>query len=195
MWCLGSAVLAQQAEVTRYDVGQGLPQSMVNHVLQDVEGFLWFGTGDGLARFDGHRFVVYKHDARDSSTLGHNSIWGLAERADGRLWVGTRAGLDLLERRTGHFEHLATGLSPEKDGCWQAQWCAADSALFYSPLTSTLLMVRGEELRARTVDHIASYAMHADVNSGTVTQALYGDTILTLTRDGAVHMALQPAQD
>ncbi|MEZ4739995.1 MAG: two-component regulator propeller domain-containing protein [Flavobacteriales bacterium] len=44
---------AQQVEVSRYDVDQGLPQSMVNHVLQDSDGFLWFGTGDGLARLMG----------------------------------------------------------------------------------------------------------------------------------------------
>jgi signal transduction histidine kinase/ligand-binding sensor domain-containing protein len=187
-------VLAQQAEVTRYDVGQGLPQSMVNHVLQDAEGFMWFGTGDGLARFDGQRFVVYKHDARDSSTLGHNSIWGLAQRTDGQLWVGTRSGLDRLDRRTGRFEHIATGLPPEADGCWQPVWDTADSALFYSPLGSIFLSVHAASFSTRSVGHIASYAMHADARTGTVTQALYGDTLLTLTRDGAMHVALLPAR-
>ncbi len=192
VWCMAQVLSAQQAEVTRYDVGQGLPRSMVNHVLQDADGFIWFGTGDGLARFDGQRSVVYKHDVRDPASLRHNSIWGLAQRADGRLWVGTRTGLDLLDRRTGRFTHVVTG--PSSDGCWQPLWCVADSALFYSPLTSTLLTVRGDHMSTWPVGHIASYAMHADPRSGTVTQALYGDTLLTLTRASVVNVAMLPSQ-
>lgn len=83
---------AKQVEVTRYDVDRGLPQTMVNHVLQDSDGFLWLGTGDGLARFNsGERFVVYKHDGRDSTSLSNNRIWGLAEADAQHLWVGTRS--------------------------------------------------------------------------------------------------------
>src|SRR5690606_39115421 len=105
----GLRLCAQQTEVTHYDVDQGLPQSMVNHVLQDRDGFIWFGTGDGLARFDGSRFKVYKHDATDSTSIGHNSIWGLAPAGEDGLWVSTRRGLDLLDRRTGRFKHVRTG--------------------------------------------------------------------------------------
>ncbi|MBK7113789.1 MAG: hypothetical protein IPH60_15270 [Flavobacteriales bacterium] len=107
--CLAPALWAQQVEVTRYDVDQGLPQSMVNHVLQDSDGFLWLGTGDGLARFDGERFVVYKHDGRDSTSLSNNRIWGLAEADAQHLWVGTRSGLDRLDRRTRTLRARAHG--------------------------------------------------------------------------------------
>jgi len=88
---LATLLTAQQTEVTRYDVDQGLPQSMVNHVLQDRDGFIWLGTGDGLARFDGHRFVVYKHDTRDTSSISHNAIWSVSERDARHLWIGTRS--------------------------------------------------------------------------------------------------------
>lgn len=182
--CQGLLLLAQQAEVTRYDVGQGLPQSMVNHVLQDGDGFLWFGTGDGLARFDGQRFVVYKHDARDSTSLGHNSIWGLAEADSSQLWVGTRTGLDRLDRCTGRFTQVYTGSKAEDDGCWQPVEITPQRSLFYSPLTSTLLTLQGGGAARRRLDHTPSYAMHADARTGVITQLIWPDTVLTVHADG-----------
>jgi signal transduction histidine kinase/ligand-binding sensor domain-containing protein len=178
--CAFPLLFSQQVEVARYDLEQGLPQSMVNHVLQDSDGFIWLGTGDGLARFDGHRFVVYKHDERDSTSLSHNSIWGLAEKDARHLFVGTRNGLDVLDRRTGKFAHAATGLSADQNGCWQPLWQRSDGALFYSPLSSQLLNVTSSDVEARVVAHPASYAMHADPRTGIITQALWPSTLLTI---------------
>ncbi len=181
----GSAcATAQQTEVTRYDVDQGLPQSMVNHVLQDADGFIWLGTGDGLARFDGHRFISYKHDPRAAESLSHNSIWGIMEQDERHLLIGTRTGLDLLDRRTGRFAHAATSLPEKQDGCWQPVWRRADGALLYSPLTRTLLRVQEGSSSLQQLRHTASYAMHADPGSGTITQVLWPDTLLTLLPDG-----------
>lgn len=50
---------AQQPGITPYRLDQGPPQSMVRHVLQDADGFIWLGTGDGLARFNGDKGVMY----------------------------------------------------------------------------------------------------------------------------------------
>ncbi|MEZ4739996.1 MAG: hypothetical protein R2818_11725 [Flavobacteriales bacterium] len=60
--------------------------------------------------------MTYKHDGRDSSSLSNNRIWGLAEADERHLWVGTRSGLDRLDRRTGRFEQMHVG---GPDGCWQ----------------------------------------------------------------------------
>lgn len=189
-----SIAAAQQAEVTRYDVADGLPQSMVNHVLQDRDGFIWLGTGDGLARFDGQRFVVYKHDPRDSTTLSHNSIWGLAEKDERHLWVGTRSGLDVLDRRTGRSSRHATGLTPDEDGCWMMLGDMGREQVFYSPLSGHLLWIGPPGQRLRRLRHQACYAMHLDGASGTITQFLLPDTLLTIKADGREQVVKLPNQ-
>lgn len=161
--------------MTRYDVDQGLPQSMVNHVLQDSDGFLWLGTGDGLARFDGERFVVYKHDGRDSTSLSNNRIWGLAEADAQHLWVGTRSGLDRLDRRTGRFEHMQVGAP---DGCWQVFDVHAGSSLFYSPLLKEFLRIDEQGMRRWRTGHWDSYAHRVEDDGRTIYQFQRHDTLV-----------------
>ncbi len=71
---------------------QGLSQATVTCMLQDRVGFLWFGTQDGLNRFDGYRFEVFKTDATDPTTLPADLILALHEDAAGNLWIGTEGG-------------------------------------------------------------------------------------------------------
>ncbi len=158
----GMPLRAQQVEVTRYDLEQGLPQSMVNHVLQDVDGFIWLGTGDGIARFDGQRFVVYKHDPRDSTSISNNRIWGMAEADGHHLWVGTRTGLDRLDRRTGRFEHLATGPKTLQEGCWHPVVVKAQRAVFYSALNSDMITIKNGVVERRSTGHRDSYCFRME---------------------------------
>lgn len=72
--------------------GQGLSHNTVGSVLQDSRGFIWIGTIDGLNRFDGYSFFVFRHDPADSTSLSSSFIHGMIEDVDGRLWVGTRNG-------------------------------------------------------------------------------------------------------
>jgi len=91
----------------RLSLEQGLSQSYVNCILQDRRGFMWFGTQDGLNRYDGYGFTVFKHDALDPGSLSHNTVWALHEDRDGTLWIGTDGGgLDRWEPSTGSFRHL-----------------------------------------------------------------------------------------
>jgi ligand-binding sensor domain-containing protein len=64
----------------------------VRAIAQDSRGFLWFGTQDGLNRFDGHEFHVFRNDSADSTTLPDNYILSLAAGDDGTMWIGTNAG-------------------------------------------------------------------------------------------------------
>lgn len=70
----------------------GLSHNTVLNVYQDSRGFLWIGTMDGLNRFDGQKFEIYRHNPADSTTLSDSFIHGIFERSDGMLWVGTRDG-------------------------------------------------------------------------------------------------------
>jgi ligand-binding sensor domain-containing protein len=68
-----------------------------------MKGFMWFGTLDGLNRFDGYSFKVYKHDPRNPKSLNNNAIWTLYEDDSGTLWIGTSGGLDKFDRMTESF--------------------------------------------------------------------------------------------
>src|SRR5215813_3347629 len=91
VWLLLSAappVHAQQLSVRHYDVSDGLAHSHVTAIHQDRKGYLWFGTWEGLSRFDGYRFTNYGE--RDG--LGHVIINDITEDHRGRLWVATNGG-------------------------------------------------------------------------------------------------------
>lgn len=74
----------------RFDINNGLSQNTVSTILQDRDGFMWFGTKDGLNRYDGVSFKVFK---MEPNGLGNNFITALYEDKRGNLWIGTDAGL------------------------------------------------------------------------------------------------------
>jgi two-component system sensor histidine kinase ChiS len=83
----------------RISLEQGLSQSVVLCMLQDSQGFMWFGTQDGLNRYDGYDFVVYKHDPEDPHSLSDGFVRSIYEDRSGALWIGTNTGgLDRLDR-------------------------------------------------------------------------------------------------
>ncbi len=82
----------------------GLSQNSILCMLQDSHGFLWIGTQDGLNRYDGYQFKIFKHDPADPTSLSHNSILSLFEDSNGILWIGTwGGGLNRYDPRSGNF--------------------------------------------------------------------------------------------
>jgi signal transduction histidine kinase/ligand-binding sensor domain-containing protein len=101
------AVTLSQVDDFRFDhlsVNDGLSQSTVNAILQDRYGYMWFGTQDGLNRYDGYNFLVYKNDNEDSTTISDNWIWSILEDSRGDMWVGTyHGGLNRFDRNKNVF--------------------------------------------------------------------------------------------
>lgn len=81
----------------------GLSNRNINCIMEDSYGFLWIGTADGLNRYDGYEFVVYKNDVWDSTSLSSPIINVLTEDAKGNIWIGTRNGLNLYQRLSDSF--------------------------------------------------------------------------------------------
>ena len=80
---------------------QGLSQSIIEQIVQDRTGFMWFATEDGLNRFDGYRFAVYRNVPGDPQSLGYNELKALYEDRDGYLWIGIFAsGLNRFDPAT-----------------------------------------------------------------------------------------------
>ncbi len=85
---------------------QGLSQSVVTVTFQDSQGYLWFGTQDGLNRYDGYHFTVFRPDPDDPSSLSDRMILDMVEDTRGILWIGTMlGGLNRYDRQSGIFTH------------------------------------------------------------------------------------------
>jgi ligand-binding sensor domain-containing protein/signal transduction histidine kinase len=91
-----------------YQVENGLSNNAVICSAQDKQGFLWFGTKDGLDRFDGYTFKIFRNDPDDTGSIGSNFIHCLYEDKNGVLWVGTENGLYKYNATTESFSLLAT---------------------------------------------------------------------------------------
>ena len=88
-------------------IEDGLAESTVEAIVQDRAGYMWFGTQDGLQRYDGYEFLTLRHDPTDPASLGDNTINALALDVGGAMWVGTgTAGVDRLDPGTRHFTHF-----------------------------------------------------------------------------------------
>ncbi|GAB3665256.1 two-component regulator propeller domain-containing protein [Echinicola sediminis] len=86
---------------------QGLSQNDVNAIAQDKNGFMWFGTHDGLNKYDGYSFKVFQANPGDSTALSSNLIFALAEDPRGYLWVGTTGGgVNRLDLTTEKFKRI-----------------------------------------------------------------------------------------
>jgi ligand-binding sensor domain-containing protein len=82
--------------VVDYRLEHGLSQISVNCIIRDSNGFLWIGTQDGLNKFDGYDFKVYRHQPSDPNSLSNSNINSVIEDRSGNIWVGTQYGLNIL---------------------------------------------------------------------------------------------------
>lgn len=83
----------------RFAQDQGLSMNDIRAITQDSKGFIWVGTLDGLNKFDGYQFQVYKNNPQDTSSLSNNTIWALLEDSEGDLYIGTdNGGLNIYDQ-------------------------------------------------------------------------------------------------
>ncbi len=81
----------------------GLSQSVPNDIYQDREGFLWVATQDGLNRYDGYSFRIFKHAVHDTATISHSWVWKVCEDANGALWAATWNGINRYDKQQNIF--------------------------------------------------------------------------------------------
>lgn len=106
----GSLFAQYQQRFERLTSNSGLSQNTVVKIIQDKKGFLWFATADGLSRYDGYNFKVFKSDPSNPKSLSGSDIFSVAEDEQGNLWVGTRgAGLNKIISKTGEIIRLGKG--------------------------------------------------------------------------------------
>lgn len=131
---------ANDLRFTHLSTAQGLSQTRVQQIVQDDEGFIWFGTQYGLDRYDGYEFKVFTHDPARTNSLSGVYIHSLFKDRSGSLWIGSDQALDRFDPRTETFIHYplqAPGLgvikaavidiNQDKDG---EIWLATGAGLF-----------------------------------------------------------------
>ncbi len=113
-WGLAAAAATGQHLPSRFvnlTKQHGLSDNTVEAIIEDHRGFMWFGTPDGLNRYDAHAFAVYRHDPDDPGSLSDSYVLSLLEDRDHNLWIGTLNGLNRYQRETDTF--TSYGHDPE----------------------------------------------------------------------------------
>ncbi len=87
-------------------IEDGLSNNTVNTIYKDRFGFMWFGTDDGLNRYDGHGFEVFRNRINDTTSLMLNQINTIAEDHDQNLWVGTKKGINIFSNYASNFSRV-----------------------------------------------------------------------------------------
>jgi len=90
-----------------YSQENGLSNNQIHCIHQDKKGWMWFGTSQGICRFDGYKFTVFKNDPDDSTSLKGNLVRTIFEDKKGQLWIGTEnGGLNKFNREKENFQHF-----------------------------------------------------------------------------------------
>jgi len=130
---LDPALKLSQYVLDNWQTPQGLPQVSAQAIARTPDGYLWVGTQEGLARFDGVRFVVFDHGNEAAIPDKHISV--LYVDAAGRLWIGTRAGVAVYAQ--GRFKALTVMpalahayVRAIAEGKQNRMWVGTESGLF-----------------------------------------------------------------
>jgi signal transduction histidine kinase/ligand-binding sensor domain-containing protein/DNA-binding response OmpR family regulator len=134
LWCFLGSFAQLNSNITRYSTEDGLSHDGVLCITKDRDGFMWFGTFDGINRFDGHNFVVYKSRPGDTSNLLSNKIKSIVEDKIGYLWIQTfdhkiyrfdKKKEQFAAISDGHFKHLFNDqvvvdemIADDENGIW-----------------------------------------------------------------------------
>lgn len=109
-------LFGQSIVFRKYQVENGLSNNATVSCLQDSKGFMWFGTKDGLNRFDGYTFKIFRNDQDDPNSLGNNFVYSISEDRNNMLWIGTEKGIYKYNPLTEKFLYIsAAGSDRIKD--------------------------------------------------------------------------------
>jgi len=176
---IGEAVIGQSTPLKFTTLGtrDGLSANSVNAILKDHYGWMWFATSDGLNRFDGTNFTVYRHKTGDSTSLRANEIQALYEDRSGNLWIGTSGGaLSLYDRKRDAFINypasggsgsgellpsaLVRSITSDRSGkIWIAQF---NDPFVLDPANGRVEKPGLSAFSADTSDKITLYCVHGD---------------------------------
>ncbi|PJJ08419.1 two component regulator with propeller domain [Flavobacterium sp. 1] len=132
------------------DTSKGLSSSTSVDIFQDHEGFLWFGTIDGLNKYNGYDFEIYRNILDDSNSISNNRITVIKEDSQGRLWVGTSNGLNVFDRNTEKFHKIDLYQKKKKEADFREEI----NGLLYHKIDNTLWVATKNGVTKLLLDQI-----------------------------------------
>jgi len=171
-----------------FTIKDGLSNSRVTCLMQDSKGFLWIGTHDGLNRFDGYEFKIFRHWPFDSTSISNNLINGITEDKDGNIWVATAYGLSRYNRKKGEFTrylHNPADPSSIRDNFVYSVYYDKKGVIW----AKTLETLEKIDIETNAITHYKHYSDPFTYVYGRNFQAIYKDSKNTLwigTKDGLV---------
>jgi PAS domain S-box-containing protein len=155
----------QNIQFKHLTTDNGLSQSWAHSVIQDKYGFMWIGTEDGLNRYDGHSFRIYRNNFRDQYSISNNGILTLFENSKGNLWIGTRKGLNLYDIKNDKFiryhrwSERITSIAEDKN---KILWVGTETGLYSIDLKN---------------DSINTYSSPSDLSRNSVSRLVSGQIL------------------
>lgn len=104
----------QSLKFEHLGLDEGLSQTYIKDIIQDKKGFMWIGTRDGLNRYDGYEFTIFKNNTADKTSLSNNEINRLFEDSRGTIWVATINGLNSFDKDHENFTRYTHNLNDSK---------------------------------------------------------------------------------
>ncbi len=161
-------------------------QPVINTIEQDSEGFMWFGTQDGLEKYDGTRFIHYNVEISNSNTLSSNWILDLHNDSSGRFWVATRSGVDRYLSESDSFISVDKALGLPKEFSYEAIvelengtiWLVTERHGIFS-LTPDAKQVQ-HHFTANTTEQLVTLGQNIDLPANSITDIAstpYGEFI------------------
>ncbi|MEP6482822.1 MAG: ATP-binding protein [Rudaea sp.] len=140
----------------KFGVADGMPSSSVHALAEDRAGFIWIATVDGLARYDGTGFRIFRHDTADANSIGGNDVTTIFIDRDDRIWCGLEShGLDVLDESRSAFRHFVNDPADPRSLVADDVWSIGqdnDGSLWLGSGGSGLDRLRWEGSRA-TFEH------------------------------------------
>lgn len=132
-----------------YSMEEGLSSSTCLEVFQSSDGYMWFGTIDGLNKYDGHSFQTYRPIQADSTSISGNRVFCIAEDANGNLWIGTNNGLNVLLKGLNKFKLVDLSIYDERS---RGRKEVINDLVFHEP-TNTLWVASNSGMRMVELIH------------------------------------------
>lgn len=181
LFAVGFSFAQQSLRFRNIGVQQGLSQSTVIKIAQDKNGFIWLGTQDGLNRYDGYNFRIYRHAETDEHSLSNNYVMSLVSDRAGNIWAGTTNGLNRVDGSTGELSRLTLKTFKPKLANYRVPYLqqARDGRMFFL-LASDLCYAdsAGHQLsvfkvRGQNLSGLASFGISGDDIFYTTNQGLF----------------------
>ncbi len=148
----GSSLQAQPGKrnikFTNISIKNGLSQSSANCIFQDSRGILWVGTEDGLNKYDGYSFAVYKSNSEDISSISNPRIQCIIEDHSGNLWIGTNGGgLNKYIRNVNRFYSVTPGNHVNSEHYKQVQCLFDADSVIWTGTKDGLALVHKKSMK------------------------------------------------